>query len=213
MQADQRLDEVAGHSSLRVIEVDPQTDPRWETLMTHLPTSVIYQHPAWLGVVEELYGYKPLHLACEDATGQLRGVLPLMYRRGLRSGRVCDSVFDSPRAGPLAYDDQATVALIQAAIERTSAEFGAQLQLKVQSNSLDGLVDSVVGVPMYETYELALPERPDLLRLDSRIKRAVNKATRSGVQIREAETEGEMRCIYRRCVDSFSYRNRTVSLS
>ena len=196
MKADQRLDVVAGRSSLRVFELDPQSDPRWETLMSSLPTSVIYQHPAWLGVLEETYGYKPIHLACEDATGQLRGVLPLFYRRGLRTGRIFASLFDCPIAGPLAYDDQARAALIQAAVERTRAEPGSQLQLKVKSTSLDGLVDSVIGVPMFETYELALPERPDLLRLDSRVKRAVNKAARLGVRIRQAETEGELRAWY-----------------
>jgi len=191
--ADQRFDEVAGPPSLRIVELDPQTDPRWETLMTRLPTSVMYQHPAWLGVLEETYGYKPLHLGCEDATGQLRGILPLMYRRGLRSGRVCASLFDSLIAGPLAYDDQAKAILIQAAIE---PELGVQFQLKVRSTSLDRLVDGVVGMPMYETYELALPERPDLLRLDSRIKWAANKATRLGMQTRQAETEGELRAWY-----------------
>ena len=197
METDQTLDREAGCSSLRVIELDPQTDPRWEALVNSLPTSVIYQHPAWLAVLEEAYGYKPIHLACEDTTGQLRGVLPLMYRRGLRSGRICASLFDSPMAGPLAYDDQARAILIQAAIERTRAELGVHLQIKVGSTSLDRLVDNVVGVPMFETYELALPERPDLLRLDSRIKWAANKGLRLGMRIRQAETEDELRVWYR----------------
>jgi len=196
VKADQRLDGVAERSSLRVVELDPQTDPRWETLMNRLPTSVIYQHPTWLGVLQETYGYKSMHLACEDASGQLRGILPLFYRRGLRTGRLCTSLFDSPIAGPLAYDDQARVALIQAAIERSRAEQAAQFQIKVQSTSLDGLVDDVFGVPLFETYELALPERPDLLRLDSRIKRAVNKAARLGVQTRPAETISDLRAWY-----------------
>jgi hypothetical protein len=196
MEADQRLDVVAGRLPLRVVELDPQTDPRWETLMKSLPTSVIFQHPAWLGVLEETYGYKPNHLACEDATGELRGVLPLFYRRGLRTGRMYASLFDSAKAGPLAYDDQARAALIQAAIERAGAEPGIQLQIRVRSNSLDGLVDSIIGVPIYESYELALPERLDLLRLNSSIKRAINKATRLGVQVRQAETEGELRAWY-----------------
>jgi hypothetical protein len=197
VKTDQRLDEVVGCSSLRVVEVDPQTDPRWESLMKLLPDSVIYQHPAWLGVLEEGYGYTPMHLACENTSGQLRGVLPLFYRRGWRTGRICASLFDSPTAGPLAYDDQARIALMQAAIERSRAEHATQFQFKVKSTSFDGLIDSVVGVPLYETYELALPERPDLLRLDSRIKRAVNKATRLGVQVRDAETGSDVRAWYR----------------
>ncbi len=195
MKADQRYEGVATGSSLRIVELDPQTDPRWAALMNRLPESVMYQHPAWLEVLEEAYGYTPMHLACEDASGQLRGVLPLFYRRGLRTGRICASVFDSPIAGPLAYDDQARAALLQAAIERTCAEH-AQLQLKVKSTSLDGLVDSVIGVPKFETYELALPEQPDLLRLSAPIKRAVNKAARLGVQIRQAETISDLRAWY-----------------
>jgi hypothetical protein len=196
VNADQKLDRAAGSSSLRVIELDPQTDLRWETLMKTLPTSVIYQHPAWLGVLEEAYGYKPIHLACEDAAGQLRGILPLFFRRGWRTGRLCTSLFDSPVAGPLAYDDQASAALIQAAIERTRAVHGAQFQFKVMSTSLDGLVDGVIGVPLFETYELALPERLDLLRLDPKIRWAANKASKLGVQIRLAETISDLRAWY-----------------
>jgi hypothetical protein len=196
VNADQRLDGVADHSSLRVVTIDPGNDPRWETLMNRLSTSVIYQHPAWLGVLEEAYGYTPIHLACEDTTGELRGILPLFYRRGLRTGRLCASLFDSPIAGPLAYDDQARTALIQAAIERTRAERGAQFQLKVMSTSLDGLVDGVIGVPLFETYELALPERLDLLHLDPKIKWAANKASKLGVQIRLAETISDLRAWY-----------------
>ncbi len=196
MKVNQGHKGVATGSSLRIVEIDPQTDPRWEALMNRLPMSVIYQHPAWLGVLEETYGYRPMHLACEDASGQLRGVMPLFYRRGWRTGRICASLFDSPTAGPLAYDELASAALIQAAIERSRAEQATQFQFKVKSTSLDGLVDRVVGLPLYETYELALPVQPDLLRLDSRIKRAVNKATSLGMQTRPAETISELRAWY-----------------
>jgi hypothetical protein len=70
-------------------------------------------------------------------------------------------------AGPLAYDDQARAALVQAAVVRTHAQPGVQLHLGIMSNALDGLVDGMVGAPMYEIYLLPLPERPDLLRLDA----------------------------------------------
>jgi hypothetical protein len=147
-------------------------------------------------VLQEAYGYTPLHLACEDGTGQLRGILPLFYRRGWRTGRLCASVFDSLSAGPLADDDQTRSMLIQAAIERTRAAHAAQFQIRVKSTSLDHLVDSVVGVPLYETYELALPEQSAHLRLDSRIKWAVNKATKLGVRTRQAETISDLRAWY-----------------
>jgi lipid II:glycine glycyltransferase (peptidoglycan interpeptide bridge formation enzyme) len=64
------------------------------------------------------------------------------------------------------------------------------------SNAFDGLEEGVIGVPVYETYMLALPERPDLLHLNSSIKRAINKATRLGVQVRQAQTESDLRAWY-----------------
>jgi hypothetical protein len=82
MNTDQRHDLAKPVSTLRVVEVDPQSDPRWEALMTALPSALIYHHPAWLQVIEEACGYKPVNLACEDTNGQLRGILPLFYKRG-----------------------------------------------------------------------------------------------------------------------------------
>lgn len=194
MKVDQRNAEVVSNSSLQIIELDPQKDPRWEALMNQLATSVIYQHPIWLGVLEDAYGYKPMHLACEDASGTLRGVLPLFSRRGLRTGRLCFST--PPTSGPLTDDEQVQRLLVQVAIERSCMEKATTLQITTRSTNLDRLVGDVVGIAGEETYELALPERPDLLRLDSKIRWAVNKATRLGVRIRPAETISDLRAWY-----------------
>jgi hypothetical protein len=172
-----------------------------------LAQGLIYHHPIWLEVLEEAYGYKVVNLACEDATGQLRGVLPLFSMQGMFTGHRLSSLPRTPVAGPLAYDKQALAALVRTAAERAHDVFGAQLQLKVMTNDLDGLVDGVVGVPWRKTYMLELPERPDLLRFGNsrnhaQIKRAVHKATKQGIQISLAETEQELRTWYRLYLDT-----------
>jgi len=189
----------AASSSLRVIEIDPQTDHRWEALATSIsasPTPVY--HPDWLKVLEEIYSYKPAHLACEDTDGQLVGILPLFYRRGWRSGRSFTSVF----TGVLAHNDQSRIALLQAAIERTRTHTGVQLHLRIMSHPLDALVDGVVGVPAYQTFLLALPERAELLPLNSSLKRAINKASKEGVKVRPAETERDLWAWYELYVET-----------
>lgn len=181
-------------SSLSIIEIDPQTDHRWEALATRISAiPVLLYHPAWLYVMEKAFGYKAMHLGCENIDGELVGILPLFYQRGWRTGRQFFSVF----TGPLAYDDHTRAALLHAAVKRTRAERDSQLHINTLSNTLDGLVDGLTRVPVCETYQLALPERPELLRLPSSIKRAINKATRSGVQIREGHTRHELRVWYR----------------
>ncbi len=197
-------------SNLHVVEVDPQTDLRWEALVASLPDGLIYHHPAWLQVLEEAYSYKPVNLACEDANGQLQGVLPLFYTRGLLTGRRFSSLPRTPVAGPLACHDQALGVLVSAARERVRDEPGAQLQFKMLSNALDGLGDGVVGVPWRKTYMLELPERPELLpignsRNRSQIKRAVNKAAKLGVQVNQAETERELRAWYGLYLDTMRW--------
>ncbi len=194
-------------STLRVIEIDPQNDLRWEALVNSLPNGQIYHHPAWLKVLEEAFSYKPVNLACEDANGQLRGILPLFYMRGVFSGRHFASLPRTPVAGPLAYDDQAIAALVHTAVERVREERGAQLQLKVSSNALDGLVEGVVGSPWRESYVLELPERPELLRIgnsrnNARIKWSVNKAAKLGVEVLQAEAEHELRAWYELYLDT-----------
>ena len=201
LTGDQHHNVAEAVSTLRVVEVDFQTDPRWEALVTTLPNGLIYHHPAWLQVLEEAFDYKPANLACEDANGQLRGILPLLYKRGLFTGRQFSSLPRTPVAGPLACDDQAASALVRAAVERARDESGAQLQFKLLSNALDGLVEGVVGAPWRETYILELPERPELLHMGNsrnhaRIKWAVNKAAKLGVQVHPAETEQELRVWY-----------------
>lgn len=192
MQAKDISNVLAASSSLRVIDIDPQTDPRWEAFLASVPDSLIYYHPAWLKVVEEAYSCKPRHLACEDSTGQVVGILPFFYQHGWRSGRRFTSMFNRP----LTSDDLSQAALVQAAIERTRAEAGMKLRLKMLSNALDGMVDGAVARPVHETYTLSLPEKPELLHLNSSIRRAINKATRMGVQVRQAQTEGELRAWY-----------------
>lgn len=194
-------------SPLRVVEINPQSDPRWESLITTLPGALVYHHPMWLQVLEETYGYKPLNLACQDTHGQLRGILPLFYARGLLSGRMFSSLPYTPMAGPLAYDYQTTTVLVRAAIERVSGEPGIPLELKMLSNELDELIDGVIGIPEIATYLLELPEHPELLRFgNSRshasIKRAVNKATRLGVRVRQAETVRELWAWYELYLDT-----------
>src|SRR5258708_10137403 len=121
--------------------------------------------------------------------------------RGMFTGRRFSCLPRTPVAGPLASDDRALAFLLQAVVERVSEEPRACLQLKLFSNPLDGLVEGVVGIPWSTTYRLELPGQPEHLRFGnsrnhSRIRWAINKATRLGVEVRPAETERELRAWY-----------------
>jgi CelD/BcsL family acetyltransferase involved in cellulose biosynthesis len=194
--------------TLKVVEVDARTDPRWEAFVAAHPGGLVYHHPLWLQVLEHEYGRKPICLACEDTLGHIRGVLPLLTTGGLPfkrggelTGRRLASLPRTPVAGPLAVDGDATAALVRAAVAYVEREGEMRLQLKVWSNDLDGAIPGLVGIPWRLSYVLQLPGRSEELRFGnsrnhSAIKRAVNKAARMGVEVRQAESEDQLRAWY-----------------
>jgi len=186
-------------SSLRIVEIDPSTDLRWERFLTTQPNALIYQHPAWIQTIEESYGYTPVYLACEDTSGELCGVLPLCSKHSVLGGNIFSSLPYTPVSGPLAVDEQIATMLVASSIARAQEEYGAMLELRTLSPALD--VD-MIGAPASPTYMLALPEQPDLLRFGTSqnhagIKRSVNKAMKSSVFVRAAETEHDLWAWYK----------------
>jgi CelD/BcsL family acetyltransferase involved in cellulose biosynthesis len=206
-----------GRHALRVIEVEPETDPRWEAFLSSQPSASIYHHPGWLKVLQREYHQPSLHLACEDEHGRLHGVLPLLYTRGLPfhlgghlGARRLASLPRTPVAGPLATDRGSLVALVRAAVDRVSAQSGMRLQLKVTSTDLDGLVEDVVGTPWRMSYVADLPADPELIRFgdsrnNSRIRWAVRKAAKLGVRVRPAEASADVRAWYQLYLDTMRF--------
>jgi hypothetical protein len=199
-------------AEFHVIEIDPQVDPRWRAFVAAHPDGLIYHHPAWLQVIEQAYRYEPINLAYEDTSGQLLGILPLFRTRGLVTGRTLSSLPHTPVAGILAQSDKVAAALVRAAVERVRADSGTRLQLKMPSAVLNGLVDDVVGVPWEETYVLELPQRTEELRFGNsrnrgRIKWAINKAAKLGVQVRPAESERELRAWFQLYLETMRWHH------
>jgi hypothetical protein len=186
---------------LRVIEIDPSTDKRWDEYVKSVPESVVYHHSAWLEVVKEAYGCTLINFACVDSNGQLHGILPLSLKRGLFTGHVFSSLYGAPVAGPLTQNPSALAVLVGAAVQIAHRESGFPLELKVLSNVLDGVIPKFDHVSVQNTYVLNIPQNAELLRLEksrhASVRRAVNKASRLGVHVRLAETERELWNWYR----------------
>lgn len=197
-------------SSLRVREIDPTRDARWQSFIAGHPDASVHHHPLWLDVLREAFGYRPAHLACEDAQGNLRGVLPLFTSQGLLGGTRYSSLPRTPSGGPLASDAEAATALLEAAVARVREERGASLQVKL-SHELIRPVLGLSGGRFRETYIVPLPERDQPLLLSGGgrhrgVQSNVKKAARLGVEVREAEHEAELRVWYALYLDTMRYR-------
>jgi hypothetical protein len=202
---DRRAPTVIGeHSSseLRIVAIEPESDPRWQNYVALHQHALIYHHSLWLQVLKQTYGYKLAALACEDGYGRLRGVLPLFETQGMLTGRQLVSLPHTPVAGPLADDRTATGALVRAAVERTRAHPGMRLQLKTPLPIPTEAIVVGLSVPWEESYILCLPRDPEKLRFGNsrnhgRIKWAINKAEKLGVKVRMADSESDLRAWYK----------------
>lgn len=193
---------------LHVCEVDFHHDPRWEAFVISHPESTIYHHPGWLTALEQEYGKRVLGLACLDSLGRVFGVLPLMQTRGLPFnwgtqivGRRLSSLPRTPVAGPLSLNDKATRMLLTRAVDQVREMSGFQLQVKSMNPNLTDGFEGFVGTVWKEMYVLDLPEYSDNLRFGDRVTRhrikgAVNRALKLGVQVRKADTEKDLRTWY-----------------
>jgi hypothetical protein len=209
----------AGRPSTHIVEIDFKSDPRWDRFVTDHPDGLVYHHSRWLSALEREYGQMALALAYEDAHHQLRGVLPLMYTKGLPFGlggaaaaRRLSSLPRTPVAGPLALDERTTAALLEGALARVHESPGIRLQVKAQ-RQLEEVPTELTEAPWRLSYVLRLPSDPEGLRFGNsrnhaRIKWAVQKAERQDVRIRHAETVDDLRIWYRLYLDVNRWRSQ-----
>jgi CelD/BcsL family acetyltransferase involved in cellulose biosynthesis len=195
-------------SEVRVNEIEPGSDPRWDEFVAGEEAGHVYQHSGWLRCLAAEYDRPLIGLCTEDGAGSLTGILPLVATRGiplLRGhpvlGARLSSLPRTPVAGPLARDSGTAAALLAAALERARDQEGARLQIKRAAADLDGLVDGLGGAAWRSSYVVTLPDDPGGLRFGNsrnhgRIKWAVNKAAKEGVEVRVAENLSDVQAWY-----------------
>lgn len=88
--------------------VDPIRDPRWAALAQAAPGACAFHHPAWLGLLERVYGYPVMACAVLDDQGAFEAGLPMALVGGrVNSARLVALPF-SDVVTPLARDARAS---------------------------------------------------------------------------------------------------------
>lgn len=189
-------------SELRVVTLDPISDyARWEGFLRSHADAHLYHHPSWLQVLARSFGYEGATLAVEEGERRIAALLPLVLARNRRDRILLSSLPHTLRAGPLVRNDEALMALLDAAVQLVSGNRG-RLVLKVNSTFPGHSAADFIRVPRDATFIRALPAQADELRFgDSRnhgaIARGVRKAEREGMEIREATSVMDVHAWYR----------------
>lgn len=207
-----RMVDSTDKSAPHVIETNCVTDPRWNAFIKCHPRGAIYHHSLWLAALQEEFDQETLYLACVNSDGEFQGLFPLFYTRGLHwgalsiggqvTGRRLSSLPRTPIAGPLGSSRAVDELLLREAVGRVAKMPGTTLQIKMNSNHLDGIIDGMNGNFWRESCVLELPKEPrEIIRFGNarehhRVFWAVNAAVRLGIKVREAENEEDLAAWY-----------------
>ncbi len=196
-------------NQFEIIKASSEIDNQWLSYISEHKNAVIYHHPLWLKALELETKNPVLRIVCKDSQGKISGVLPIQYTRGMplnawglvASPRI-SSLPRTPVAGVLSDNAEITKRLIHFVINDAESKGKFNFQLKTLLPEMYDNIEELIKVPWRENHFLELPLDENSLRFGNsrnhrRIKWAINKAVKSGVCIREAESEEDLKRWYK----------------
>ncbi len=146
--------ETASPPQLRVRELLPGEDSRWDSYVSRHPLGTFFHRTGWARVVSERFRHEAHHLVVEEGRRWL-GVLPLFLAKSPFLGKNLISVPYAVYGGVLADDERA-----QAALLAHAATMGKELGVGyVELRHLEPRPGDRPRSPLYVTFRCELPER------------------------------------------------------
>ena len=141
---------------LRVRELLPGEDSRWDAFVSRHPLGTFYHLTGWSRAVRETFRHTPHHLVVEQGRRWL-GVLPLFLTKSPFLGKNLVSVPYAVYGGVLADHEVAQQALLDHAA-KMAKELGVNY---VELRHLEARPGDRQRSPLYVTFRCQLPEDPD----------------------------------------------------
>lgn len=169
---------------MRVVEIDPSRDARWDAYVSSCPAATGYHLAVWAKVLQKVYRWTPVYLAVEDEQGRLGGVLPLTYKSRVVTGRRFKSLPIVRFAGPVADTRAGELALLKTACRLTD-ERAELLTVNGLVGEYEQSMPGLTSVPCWPTWQLSLSSD-----MESMERRWRNRSKAHSRQIRKARSLG-----------------------
>lgn len=178
-------------SRARVATVDPVTDPIWRDLVTG-HDSCVFHSPQWLEVLARTYGFEPRAAVLIDGASRATAGIPYCVVDAAPQKRIAAPPF-SDYADPLVSE----IAEWNALIEPLFAE-QCRISLRCLRNTVATGDERFTVVDRAKWHGLDLTPDVDALweGLHSSARRAVRKAEKEGLVVREATDKTELRAFF-----------------
>jgi CelD/BcsL family acetyltransferase involved in cellulose biosynthesis len=171
------------------------SDQGWLAFVQSHPEATTFHHPAWLSLLAETYGYRPLVLTLTDARGEVVAGMPLLEVRSRLTGCRFVSLPFTDYCPPLARDAASLARFSAGFADWTRSAGDPRVEIRGAMPAARGVLASVVGV------RHILPLEPDSQRVRVRFKRerdkGIRKALREGVDVRLTQSLDGLAAFYR----------------
>lgn len=174
-------------------------DTDWRTYARERGTGAFACQPAWLDLLRQVYGYETVPLTTTDASGAIRGLLPLCSLRSPLIGRRLVAVPFSDSAPLLADDDRAATDLVDQAVALARTAGAKYLELRTGPNEILAARGDFAASELYVRWLVPLAEGTGAAwdALHKPVQRQIKKARKAGVTVRLAATLDDMLAYHR----------------
>lgn len=200
----ERIDRVS--SLRRVATVDPGTDPRWADLVADRATDVFHS-PGWLRALATTYGFDVTAAVLLDDGGKAVAGLPYCLIEGLPMRRIaappfsdyCDPIADTAQDWKqisdalAAHDCMVTVRVLNNVLPVDDERFTEVNKAKWHGTDISRSLDAL------------------LASFDGSARRAIRKAEKEGVQVREATDKRDLRSFFDLHLRTRKYKYRLLA--
>lgn len=180
--------------------IDPLSDGRWDAFVTNHPDGNIYQHSAWMKVIDLTHEHvRPLCFIIEDEKRNIRAGIPCFVIKSRLTGTRIVSLPFSSYCDPLVDNKKDLVTLLDEIINTLKSMAGSYYELRVFKR-----VD-LVGqdrLKPHNYHKIHILDIDDGFENIQRafhkdcIVRSVKKAVTSGVTVRQGCSEQDLRRFY-----------------
>jgi FemAB-related protein (PEP-CTERM system-associated) len=168
---------------LRVRELLPGEDARWDAFVTQHPQGTFFHLTGWRRVVREIFRHEPHYLVLEQGRTWL-GMLPLFFVKSPFLGRNLISLPYGVYGGVLAESDAAQAVLLE-----NAAALGRELDARyVELRHLEARAGQRPESGLYCTFRKTLPQDPEavLAAIPKKARAEVRRARdKHGMVLRE----------------------------
>lgn len=161
---------------------DQLDQPAWDAYVNGAPDATCYHLWAWKTIIAESFGHRTHYLAALDATGAVRGVLPLVHMKSALFGSFLVSVPFVNYGGLLCDSQQAQRALLEAAEKVRSSCRADHVELRHLGFGLPGLPSRQHKVTMI--LPLVGDVESQWTGFNAKLRNQVRKAEKSGLTSR-----------------------------